>query len=400
MKSTQSQNHENEYILEEKSLYKCHYCKQKIDRNDIEKHMMIFHKFIISENENLCEVCDIFFDASNYLLKHIQNVHEGENPNEPEELESLEDGKSKFLKLMSNFKSQEDACDFLYWIKCNDTNLFLTTKEEIENESLIMMENFSNVKGKVISNDETLSESKIVQDDFNEEYDEEEIEKNSGLSLLDYENKRSCKTMEKNMVKCNECQESFFGRPKLITHIRSVHMQYKCEPCGKKFTKPRMLKKHNHEIHGDFKCGACGKSFSQIQTLKRHIHTIHRGQKDYKCESCGKSFSQAEHLRKHIHTIHDGQKDYKCDSCSKSFSDAGYLKLHVSTIHGGNKDYKCKSCPKSFSQTAHLNTHTRTIHEGRKDYKCTSCGKCFSLAGTLKQHIQNIHKDRPQRLKM
>ena len=130
MKSTQTQNHENEYILEEKSLYKCHYCKQKIDRSDIEKHMMIFHKFIISENENLCEVCDIFFDASNYLLEHIQNVHERENPNEPVELESLEDGKSKFLKLMSNFKSQEDAFNLLYWIKCNNTDIFLTTNQD------------------------------------------------------------------------------------------------------------------------------------------------------------------------------------------------------------------------------------------------------------------------------
>ena len=156
MKMNSIKNHENESKLEEKSLFKCHYCKQKIDRSDIEIHTMIFHKIIISENENICEVCDIFFDASNDLLEHIQNFHEGENPNEPEELESLEVGKLKFFKFISNFKSQEDACKFLYWIKCNDTNLFLTTKQEIENESPILTKNFSNVKEKALKEVEIL----------------------------------------------------------------------------------------------------------------------------------------------------------------------------------------------------------------------------------------------------
>ena len=59
-----NQNHGNESKQEEKYLYKCHYCKQKIDRKDIEKHLMIFHKFISSDgnNEPVCLVCDLVFD--------------------------------------------------------------------------------------------------------------------------------------------------------------------------------------------------------------------------------------------------------------------------------------------------------------------------------------------------
>ena len=242
------QNHENESKLEEKSLYKCHYCKQKIDRNDIEIHLMIFHKIIISENENICEICDIFFDVSNDLLDHIQTVHEGENPNEPEELESLEDGKSKFLKFIANFKSQKDARNFLYWIKFNDANLFLTTKQEIENESSIRTGNFSNVKEKALEEVEILDEditnsfAQIFQDDFNEEEYQEEIEENSEFSPLDSENEES---VEKNIVMCNECHNFFVGRKNLMTHIRSVHMR---EPCGKAIQKAR---KQNHPIHSD-----------------------------------------------------------------------------------------------------------------------------------------------------
>lgn len=125
-----------------------------------------------------------------------------------------------------------------------------------------MKENFSNIKEKewvkslneditnscvvqldqVTSNDAKWSESKIIQNDFNKEYNEDKIEKKSELSLLDYESEVTFKTIEKNIVRCNECQGSFFGRPKLITHIRSVHMQYKCEPCGKKIYKTRNVK--------------------------------------------------------------------------------------------------------------------------------------------------------------
>ena len=80
-------------------------------------------------NENICLVCDLVFNEHE-LLEHIQNVHEGENQNKPKEIESLEDGKSKFLDLLSNFKSQEDAFNLLYWIKCNNTDIFLTTNQD------------------------------------------------------------------------------------------------------------------------------------------------------------------------------------------------------------------------------------------------------------------------------
>ena len=44
---------------------------KKIARNDIEKHLMLFHKFINSENENFCEVCDTgeIFNTSKDLLE-------------------------------------------------------------------------------------------------------------------------------------------------------------------------------------------------------------------------------------------------------------------------------------------------------------------------------------------
>ena len=51
-------------------------------------------------------------------------------------IDSLEDGKSRFLELIVNFNSQEDVFNLLQWIKLNDTNSFMTNHQEIEKDEL------------------------------------------------------------------------------------------------------------------------------------------------------------------------------------------------------------------------------------------------------------------------
>ena len=43
-----------------------------------------------------------------------------------------------------NFNSQEDIFNLLQWIKCNNTNTFMTNHHEIENEVMIVEENVNN----------------------------------------------------------------------------------------------------------------------------------------------------------------------------------------------------------------------------------------------------------------
>ena len=114
---------------EEKSFYKCHFCKQNIDVYGIEQHFATFHKFRHSyEREYICEFCDDFeeFDSQTSLFHHIQNSHNLMN------VDTLEEGKSRFLQLIVNFNSQEDVFNLLEWIKCNDTNSFITNYQGIE----------------------------------------------------------------------------------------------------------------------------------------------------------------------------------------------------------------------------------------------------------------------------
>ena len=121
------------YSIEQtETEYNCHFCQQNIELHNIEKHFKTFHKFRgPNSSEFYCEFCDTdeIFQNEIDLLEHIKNIqHEGEKeiPNHSEmNLESLEEGKSKFLQLLVGFKSKDDALNLLYWIKCNDINISL-----------------------------------------------------------------------------------------------------------------------------------------------------------------------------------------------------------------------------------------------------------------------------------
>ena len=97
------------------SLYKCHFCQQNIDVYGIAKHFAMFHKFRGSfENEYVCEFCDDFeeFQSQTSLFHHIQNTHNLTNDQEIQSegnVNTLEEGKSRFLQFIENFNAQEDV---------------------------------------------------------------------------------------------------------------------------------------------------------------------------------------------------------------------------------------------------------------------------------------------------
>ena len=140
----------NIYPKEEKnSLYKCHFCQKNIDVHGIEKHFTTFHNFRISiESNYVCEFCDDFeeFHSQTNLFHHIQNTHNLINNEKIQSeaipsVDTLEEGKSRFVQLIMNFNYQEDVFNLLQWIKFNHTNTFMTNPQEIENEVLTFEEN-------------------------------------------------------------------------------------------------------------------------------------------------------------------------------------------------------------------------------------------------------------------
>ena len=98
---------------EKNSLYKCNFCHQNIDVYDIEKHFDTYHNLRSSiETKYVCDFCDDFeeFHSQTNLFHHIQNTHNLINNQENEiqseaieNVDSLEEGKSRFLQWIVNF---------------------------------------------------------------------------------------------------------------------------------------------------------------------------------------------------------------------------------------------------------------------------------------------------------
>ena len=284
-------------------LYKCHFCPQNMELYEIEKHFKTFHKFRSSHDEYYCEFCDSdeVFHTKDDLLEHIHSIqHIAEKAIPESKMECLDEGKLKFLHLMSNFKSQKDAFSTRTYLK-----IHIETIERRIAPSFVIT-----YCGKFFPTVQILRRHIHTVHEGHKDY------------------------------KCEACGKSYSTAQYLKEHIHTVH-----------------------DGHKDYKCDSCGKSFPHAGYLKKHIRTIHEGRKDHKCESCGKYFAQAGDLKKHIHRVHEGRKDYKCEPCGKRFSQAQHLKRHTHTVHEHNKDFKCKSCGKSFSQAGNLKKHIQIIHE-------------------------------------
>ena len=257
-------NHKN-------SLYKCHFCQQNIDVYGIENHFATFHNFRNAvKSEYVCEFCDDFeeFHSQTNLFHHIQITHNLINNDKDEEIskvDTLEEGKSKFLKFIVNFNSQEDVFNLLQWIKLNDTNTFLTNNPEIENQLLVVEENTK-------TNED--DEEEILHDDMNIVDFDSDLDQETDPVLT---HRKIIQDQEITVDETFEEDMSQNGDSNNTSDIR-IHEDYKCESCDKAFTRP--------------------------DSLRNHIHTIHEGNKDYKCKSCGKSISHAGDLKRHILRTH------------------------------------------------------------------------------------------------
>ena len=180
-------------ITEEKNnLYKCHFCQQNIDLHDIEKHFTTFHKFRRSiESEYVCEFCDDFeeFHSQTNLFHHIQNTHnlvtdKETPPTAITNVDTLEEGKSRFLQLILNFNSQEDVFNLLKWIKFNDTNdAFMSNYQELKNENYdtnTFMTNHHEIEKEFL----IVEKSKTTEDD-DEKISHEDMQNSDSISVTD-----------------------------------------------------------------------------------------------------------------------------------------------------------------------------------------------------------------------
>eukprot|EP00092_Neocalanus_flemingeri_P023646 GFUD01025648.1.p1 GENE.GFUD01025648.1~~GFUD01025648.1.p1 ORF type:complete len:932 (-),score=207.05 GFUD01025648.1:76-2871(-) len=254
-----------------------------------------------------------------------------------------------------------------------------------------------------------------------------------------------------DLIKCNECDNTFRFNLGLKKHMRSAHNQpdfeledqpkYFCDYCTYFCFKTSSLKAHQFLVHSNSKlkydCFICKKQFANKETSLAHRNSLSHKMNSInkeeniecrECNFCSEQFFDLDELKEHLeisHTqelpqchlcgglfhfhqevsVHIRRKckpksrilltggTYKCIHCPFSTNNASLLTLHDMYKHQPleNDTSITKKCPVCgvVVDTKRLKTHLQTHNSS--NYKCGICSKIFVLETTLKDHMNLFH---------
>ncbi|KAJ8901402.1 hypothetical protein NDN08_007248 [Rhodosorus marinus] len=110
------------------------------------------------------------------------------------------------------------------------------------------------------------------------------------------------------------------------------------------------------------KCDQCDASFGSGWGLRRHIAGVHEKSRNFTCEFCPRTFKQSGHLHEHIRVYHSENGGHDCEICGKRFGVKSKLDRHVIQKHMNVKEFECKLCRRRYKDKHSLNTHTKRKH--------------------------------------
>ncbi|XP_050398347.1 uncharacterized protein LOC126816157 [Patella vulgata] len=137
----------------------------------------------------------------------------------------------------------------------------------------------------------------------------------------------------KKVHTCETCGKNFHLLGGIITHrlIHTGEKNHKCDVCGCCFRTLFQLKRHLrvHSEERPYECDICFKRFKHVSNLTAHAF-IHTGLRPHKCDICSKSFRCISSLHKHV-LRHTNMKPHKCDICEMRFFVKRELVQHANT---------------------------------------------------------------------
>ncbi|CRK95902.1 CLUMA_CG009348, isoform A [Clunio marinus] len=165
---------------------------------------------------------------------------------------------------------------------------------------------------------------------------------------------------------CKICGK-FIPTKSLKKHLNKVHYNnkpYQCDICGKKFCKISLaghMITHIDLEHRtkDFHCYICENSFFNKKNLQTHILNVHEKPKHLTCSLCGRFFNTKESLKNHKLIPHR----LPCDICGKRFVSKRSLLLHQN-MHEERK-FVCDfpGCQKKLKTKCNLKKHILIVHK-------------------------------------
>mmetsp|Transcript_21760 Transcript_21760/g.31567 ORF Transcript_21760/g.31567 Transcript_21760/m.31567 type:complete len:167 (+) Transcript_21760:1072-1572(+) len=110
------------------------------------------------------------------------------------------------------------------------------------------------------------------------------------------------------------------------------------------------------------KCDQCDASFGSGWGLRRHIAGVHEKSRNFTCEFCPRTFKQSGYLHEHMSVYHAESGGHACEICGKRFGVKSQLLRHVIQKHTDVKQFECRLCHTKYKDKHGLDTHTKRKH--------------------------------------
>ena len=235
------------------------------------------------------------------------------------------------------------------------------------------------------------------------------------------ESNKNLNLQVENLLKCDECYNSFSDKALIFNHIKSIHserkLDFKCDICDDCFAdqrnmKEHMDKKHQNKVLKDNLRGKINELNIQIRNQKIRMYSgiLKLKQKEIKEKgacACKVRFclinhakfrwtaSKSDLLLDELNMSNEKSSREQCHNCGETFGEKEALRVHMETNHHTSVLYKCHQCDETYTNQGELRTHTKCTHRYHdvvEPFPCQACDKTFSHDLDLKNHMEEHHE--------
>lgn len=133
---------------------------------------------------------------------------------------------------------------------------------------------------------------------------------------------------------CTECDKAFVKQRTLKEHqMRHAGIKnFECSYCGAKKTTKKELRSHinSHTREKKYPCPNCSMIFYRSSNMRIHVQVVHQGIRRFVCRYCDQTFGKGDNLKNH-ELLHTGEKPHECTECGKRFVQKVSLRSHMKT---------------------------------------------------------------------